>query len=449
VFKSKWHTVVLAVVVISAVFALAPSCAPARSQAQPLAPDQMLLHYVNAPDSTYKWEKGPVGEAAGVKTYDILLTSQTWRDTKWQHLLRIYAPADTQYPGWMTLFIVGGSGAPEPGRHGEDDLLGATFARAMRAPVAMLSLVPNQPLFGNLVEDQIISHTFRQYIRDGDPTWPLLFPMTKSALRAMDALQAYAKQELGRDIGNFMVMGASKRGWTTWLSAVADPKRVKIIAPMVIDTLDFQAQFAYEKKLWGHYTEEIVDYTSKGLTEVFNEPRGRAVWDSVDPYTFRKKLTLPKLLVLGSNDPYWPTGALNIYWNGLVGPKYILYAPNSGHGLDDRERVFKTVGAFFRTEAAHRAMPKITWDAKQRGSALTMTITAAQATGARAWVVESDDLDFRPHKWSSVPMTGKDGVFTVTVRRPEGKNIAAYGEADFEADGQPYTLSTQMTIVKK
>jgi PhoPQ-activated pathogenicity-related protein len=433
----------------AAILVLSVVGSSAAAPPKALAPDQMLLSYVKAPDTSFKWEKGPVAQLEGVTTYDIVLTSQTWRGITWQHLLRIYRPPDAKYPGWMTLFIVGGSGKPKPGEHGGDDMLGVVFAKAMQAPVAVLSQVPNQPLFGNLVEDQIISYTFQQFIKDGDPTWPLLFPMTKSAVRAMDALQAYAKQEWQQDIARFMVMGASKRGWTTWLTAVADPERVKAIAPMVIDTLNFPAQFPYEKQLWGHYSEEVTDYTSKGLTEVFNNPRGRAVWESVDPYTFRKQLTLPKLIVLGANDPYWPTGALNLYWDGLVGPKDILYAPNSGHGLDDRQRVFNAVSAFFRSEAAGRPMPEMSWSSKEKDGALALTITAPAAKGAQAWVVESDNLDFRPHTWKSTPMTGSGGVFTITVQRPADKNIAVYGEADFEADGSPYTLSTQMTIVKK
>jgi len=443
--NSRMRMTALAVAAVLALSVVGSCAAPPKA----LAPDQMLLTYVKAPDTSFKWEKGPVAQVQDMTTYDIVLTSQTWRGITWQHLLRIYRPPDVKYPGWMTLFIVGGSGKPKPGEHGGDDMLGVVFAKAMRAPVAMLTLVPNQPLFGSLVEDQIISYTFQQFIKDGDPTWPLLFPMTKSAVRAMDALQAYAKQEWHQDIAKFVVMGASKRGWTTWLSAVADPKRVKAIAPMVIDTLNFPAQFAYEKKLWGGYSEEITDYTSKGLTEVSNDPRGRAVWESVDPYTFRKRLTLPKLMVLGANDPYWPTGALNVYWDGLVGPKDVLYAPNSGHGLDDRQRVINTIGAFFRSAAAGRPMPKMSWSTKEKGAALTLTITAPQAKAARAWVVESANLDFRPHTWKSTPMTRGAGAFSVTVQRAADKNIAVYGEADFEADGSPYTLCTQMAIARK
>ena len=448
-FKFRTHGVLAAALVILASVAALGGCAAAPAQA--VAPDQMLMQYVNAPDPAYKWEKGPVRDVAGItiSDIDIVLTSQVWRGITWQHLLRIYTPADVKHPGWMTLLIAGGSGKPEPGQQKGDDQLGVIFANAMQAPVAVLTLVPNQPLFGGMTEDAIISYTYQQYIKDGDPTWPLLFPMTKSAVRALDTLQAYAKQEWQQNIDSFMVMGASKRGWTTWLTAVADPKRVKAIAPMVIDTLNFAAQFPYALELWGRYSEQVTDYTDKGLTEVFDQPRGKAVWEAVDPYTFRQRLTLPKLMVLGANDPYWPTGALNLYWDGLVGPKYILYAPNSGHGLDDRQRVFNTISAFFRTEAGGQSMPSMSWQGKQADGALTLTVTAPAAKDARAWVVESDNLDFRPHQWKSVPMQRRDDVFTLTIERPQDKNIAVYGEADFEAQGQPYTLSTQTYIVRK
>src|SRR6185295_17598364 len=55
--------------------------------------------------------------------------------------------------------------------------------------------------------------------------------------------------------------------------------------------------------------------------------------------------TLPKLLILGTNDRYWAQDALNLYWDGLKGPKWVLYTPNSGHGLEDRERVFRSEAA--------------------------------------------------------------------------------------------------------
>jgi len=422
--------------------------APQPAAAMPA--ERMLFNYVNAPDPAFKWEKGPVSQIGTASLSDILLTSQTWRGITWQHLLRIVKPAQVKRSGWMALFIGGGSGKPQPGKKSGEDALTAAFAEAMQVPVAELSHIPNQPLFGGMTEDQIISYTFQEYLKDGDPTWPLLFPMTKSAVRAMDALQQYVKQEWGEDIQNFIVFGGSKRGWTTWLTAAVDGgKRVKAIAPAVIDVLNMTEQFKHQLEMWGTYSEQIIDYSSKGLLENVTSPRARMLWTAVDPYTYRERTTMPKLLLLGTNDPYWTTDALNLYWDGLLGPKYVLYDPNSGHGLDDMQRVVNTLGAFARTLVAGGETPNLSWDREIKGDTLTLTIRAPEAKGARAWVAESDNLDFRPQRWQSRDINGANGVFTITIQRPQGKNLAAFGEADFTADGKPYTLSTQNAILKK
>lgn len=408
-------------------------------------PGEWLGRYVNTPDAAYKWEQGPVQQLDFGTVTDLVETTQVWHGITWRHLVRVITPKEVAYPGWMLLFITGGEGEPSPAKQQEDDGIGLAFARAMRAPVAILYTVPNQPLFGNLVEDAIISLTYENYIKDGDITWPLLFPMAKSAVRTMDTIQAWAKRA-GRPINNFIVTGASKRGWTTWMTACTGDKRVKAIAPMVIDTVNFPAQFELSLVEWGKYSEQVVDYSEKGILNT-NSQRSKDVWASVDPYTFRRQLTLPKLMILGANDPYWPTGALNMYWDGLVGPKYVIYAPNSGHGLDDRQRVFNTIGAYFRTIAGGGTMPQMSWTRKIDNGQLTLTITAPAATGARAWVVKAANTDFRPQKWESAPMTGANGTYTFTITKPADQNVAVFGEADFSQGGQPFTLSTQQAIL--
>ena len=266
-------------------------------------------------------------------TYDIDLTSQVWQGITWKHALTVFVPLnDIEHKDTVLLFIMGGSTGGKPGD--DDRAMGRKLATAAQMPVAFLNQVPNQPLLGDRKEDDLISETFLRYLDTKDATWPLLFPMVKSAVRAMDALQELGLEKHDQKIERFVVTGGSKRGWTTWLSAVAD-KRVAGIAPIVIDTLNFRPQMKHQKETWGRYSEQIADYTLKGLVEVMEKQPEVPLWRWVDPYTYRSQLTLPKLIINGTNDRYWVIDAMNLYWDDLVGEKHVLYVPNAGHGLDD------------------------------------------------------------------------------------------------------------------
>ena len=85
----------------------------------------------------------------------------------------------------------------------------AELARRNSAVTVLLHQVPNQPLYDGLTEDALISYTLNEYKKDGDYSWPLLFPMTKSAIRALDVVQAFSSEQLGREISRFVVSGAS------------------------------------------------------------------------------------------------------------------------------------------------------------------------------------------------------------------------------------------------
>ncbi len=426
--------------------ALAATAAPAE-----LPADQMMLSYVNAPDPTFKWEKGPV-TSGPVTVTDILLTSQTWHGITWKHLLRVFKPAVVKHPDWLVMYITGGDGEPAIGKPQGEDMIGNLLSVRMQAPFAILYNVPNQPLFGGYVEDGMTTITFQKYLETGDPTWPAHFAMAKSAVKALDALAAFSKQEWGQQVDKFMLFGGSKRGWTTWLAAICDPGRVKAIAPAVIDTLNFPKQFEHQKEMFGHMSEAVKDFTDKGLTEILDTPRGAKLWASIDPYTFRAKLTMPKLIINAGMDPFWTTDALNLYWDDLVGPKAVLYGPNSSHNLatDLMGKVMPTLTAFFQLVSTGQPLPAMSWERKVgTDGAVTLVIKAPTASGARAWVAESETLDMRFVPRKPVEMTGANGVFTVTVPRPPGKNLAVFGEADFKAGDTAYTLSTQPVISRK
>ena len=242
--------------------------------------------------------------------------------------------------------------------------------------------------------------------------------MTKAAVRAMDALQEMSQQEWENPIETFVIGGASKRGWTTWFTGQVD-ERVIGIAPMVYDNLNLAAQMRHQIHQWGAYSPQIDDYTSKGLPDFIGSEAGRRLAEMVDPYTYRDRATMPKLIVAGTNDPYWPLGAANDYFADLVGPKYLLYAPNSGHGLDDRVRVIQGVAAFAAWRVVRYSSRSCSGASKRRGR--YRRIVAHSEPGPERvllWTARSDTGDFRPSKWVSEELEAQRRQVRVHVRPP-------------------------------
>ena len=403
-----------------------------------------LLEYVAKPDPEYTWSKAGEQMMGATKVTDLAMTSQVWQGIPWKHTIRIFSPPDIKYPDAALLLITGGN----PGK--EDVALGTVISQAIQAPIAILFNLPNQPLYGGKTEDALIAYTFTKYLETGDDTWPLLLPMAKSAVRAMDALQAFAKQEWKRELTTFVVTGASKRGWTTWLTGAVDQKRVKGIAPMVIDTLNMPAQMPHQLETWGSYSQEISDYTERGLQALLGAEEGKTLVKIVDPYSYRDRITMPKLIINGANDAYWVIDALNFYWDDLVGPKWVLYVPNSGHSLGDRTRLISSLSAFFRSVAAGESLPRMSWRYGTDDGKLTLTITAdPKPTAARVWVNKSDDMDFRDNRWELAPMSEQGEAFVGVIEKPADKNLAMFGEAEFSAGGRSFTLSTQVRVVPR
>jgi len=394
-------------------------------------------------ESVYGWTAGVQRDlTATVTSVELELTSQKWQDIVWKHRLYVLAPKNLTNPE-TALLVITGSGRAEVER-----MLGAGIASVSGSPVAILCDVPNQPLFDNLEEDALIAYTFAKYLETRDKRWPLLLPMRESAVRAMDALQEFARKEWKKEIKKFVVTGASKRGWTTWLTAASD-KRVAAIAPMVYDNLNLAAQMARQKEAFGDYSEMIEDYTALGLPDLVASPEGQEIAALVDPYAFRERLTMPKLIIIGSNDPYWPLDASNLYWDELMGEKYILRVPNKGHDVGDVERLVNAQLSFFLHASGRLAYPKLEWaySASQQGTRLTLT-SDLPPEAVRVWLASAPTLDFRKATWSAQPMVREGKGWTYTLQAPESGYAAMFAEAVYPyLDNRRFYLSTQVKII--
>ena len=414
-----------------------------------------LAEYVAKPDSSYKWVKRQERELGGVKFVELTLTSQTWKTGPWKHQLFVIRPAELPETSHALILISGGAWKDEleaPPKDG-DSLPGeapvlAQAVKMLKVPVALLCQVPNQPIMGGLTEDEAISQSFVEFLNTGDLEWPLLLPMTKSAVKAMDAVQEFAKQEWKADIKSFTVTGASKRGWTTWLTGAVDP-RATAIAPIVIDTLNMQAQMPHQLKSWGKYSEQIEDYTRRGIQQQAGTPRGVQLNGIVDPYHYRAELTQPKLLIMGTNDRYWTLDALNLYWPDLQGEKRILYVPNNGHGVNDFARILGSIGALHKQAAGELELPRLTWEFKDGPEQVTLAINSDKPPHkVDIWSATAATRDFRDSKWTSQPATLVDGEYRFDYKTPTEGFAAFFGEAVYRDGAAPYFFSTNLRIIE-
>lgn len=354
------------------------------------------------------------------------MTSQSWMGREWLHTVTLFIPEGSETSDTAAVYVTGG----EP--NDADASEAVEIAQRSGRPVALLYHIPNQPIFDRR-EDDLIAHTFEQFIDTGDTNWPLLYPMTRATIRCLDLLEGFD----GMNLKRFVVMGASKRGWTTWLAAATGDPRIVGIAPMVIDNLNFPAQMEHQVQSWGGYSEQIQDYTSRELQEEMDTGRGAELVTMMDPINYVDQIRCPILIVNGANDRYWTVDALSLYWDLLPEPKHCLIVPNAGHLLGDKVKMIESLGAFV-SACAHRAtLPEVSARHYESGFDMRIDPVATITT----WVAVSDSLDFRDSEWQELPMGAPIKVGE--------KNWAVMLEARFEGSTGEFSLSTPVRVFGK
>lgn len=328
-----------------------------------------LDRYVRAPDDSYKYELKESQPIQGGTYHAIRMTSQTWLTEDevdqpvWWHWLNLYVP-EKPASNVALLVISGGNTKSETPRPADSTLV--KVALATGNVVAELRMVPNQPLVFHKdgeerSEDNLVAYCWDQYLRTGKSEWLPRLPMTKSAVRAMDTVTDFlAKPDNGGiAIEKFTVAGASKRGWTTWTTAAVDD-RVTAIAPIVIDVLNAAPSFEHHFACYGTYSSAVKEYVRHGIMNWQGTPEYAKLLSTVEPYSYRERLTLPKLLINSTGDQFFLPDSHRFYFDNLEGPRYMRYVPNTDHSLKGSDAV-ETLAAWQHVIASGLPLPIFDW----------------------------------------------------------------------------------------
>ncbi|MDW8122639.1 MAG: PhoPQ-activated protein PqaA family protein, partial [Armatimonadota bacterium] len=149
-------------------------------------------------------------------------------------------------------------------------------------------------------------------------------------------------------------------------------------------------------------------------------------------------------------DRYWTLEATNFYFDDLPSPKYILYVPNSGHGLEDRQRVIQTLVGFFNGVVGRSALPRVEWSWEETDDGKRLVVEAAPApVKALIWTSEATTKDFRESRWSSAELPLANGRGSFLLQPAEKGFRAAFAELFFQMGKMTYSFSTQVQVVGK
>lgn len=412
-----------------------------------------IKDYVGQRELVTKWEiihHKPYGN--GYHGLLLELTSQKWQNIVLKHKLRLVVPEKNKNSNKKTLLIIGGTYKPDKERNDKAERYGVDLVKKINAPVAMLYDVPYQPLFGGLTEDRLLAETFERYRKTKDENWPIIFPMVKSAVKAIDCLEVLLDEKFKIKQQGVVVTGPSKRGWTSWFMPVVD-KRVLAIAPVVYDNLNIPKQLQYQLDMWGSYSKSISAYTNKNLPQKLKnkDPDLQKLVKMIDPYTYKEELKVPKLLVNGTNDSFWTLGAMRHYIDDLPGDTFLYYAPNAGHGLKEgRESTISTVASFFRYIDGQIDFPEIKASFQKNGARVKVRLrTEGDPWDVMLMRAVSDTNDFRKSKWVPLAMNEKGRFYEQRLNVPKGKSMALFCQVVYESDGLEFLRSSRIHIISK
>jgi PhoPQ-activated pathogenicity-related protein len=376
--------------------------------------------------------------------------SQRWRSpwevdrTEWRHWLTIVVPSQVRHRTALLWIGGGDNGDSAPARAAERSV---RLALRTGSVVADLGMVPNQPLhFADSQqeprhEDDLIAYSRIKYIVTGDEEWLVRLPMVKSGVRAMDAVQQYLRSAEGGGvpIDRFVVAGGSKRGWTTWLVGMVDP-RVEAIVPVVIDALNSEAITRHHYEAYGFFSPALQDYVRHGL---YPHLLGSDALDRIltieDPYRYRDRerlRSIPKFLVNAAGDQFFLPDNARFYYHDLGGEKHLRYVPNAKHDLQDSDAQ-DSILAFYRAVLEQRERPRFEWRTPDDES---IVVTAGEgdrprevllwrATNPRA---RDFRLDVIGKAWTSEPLSESEpGVWRASVAAPASGFTAFFVELTY------------------
>jgi PhoPQ-activated pathogenicity-related protein len=186
----------------------------------------------------------------------------------------------------------------------------------------------------------------------------------------------------------------------------------------------------------------VKDYEDKGIMDWTGTKRYRQLLEIVEPFSYRDRLTLPKLMINSAGDQFFLPDSSQFYFDDLKGQKYLRYVPNTDHSLRRSDAPMSLV-AFYDSVLNGNKRPEFSWKFEKDGS--IQVKTKDQPSEVLLWQATNPEArDFRLEKigpaYTSTKLTDEGGgTYVAKVAKPVKGFTAYFVEMTFPS-GAKYPL---------
>jgi PhoPQ-activated pathogenicity-related protein len=161
----------------------------------------------------------------------------------------------------------------------------------------------------------------------------------------------------------------------------------------VIDLLNLKKSMQNHFCAYGSLSPALTDYVDIGLGDKVNTQGFEQLLSLIEPFSYRDRLTMPKLIVNATGDDFFTPDSSRFYFDQLLGPKYLRYVPNANHYLTGSDAM-GTVATFYAALATKHPLAECKWKLSEE-NVLTISFNK-RPKGAKLWTAHApSSRDFR------------------------------------------------------
>ena len=220
----------------------------------------------------------------------------------------------------------------------------------------------------------------------------------------------------------------------------------------MIDLLNVEPSFIHHFRAYGAYSDAVKDYVEQGVMDWVGTPQFHALMKIEEPYQYRERLTMPKLMVYASGDQFFLPDSSQFYFDKLKGENHLRYEPNADHSLDKTDAL-ENVQAFYASVVKGTPRPEFTWTFEKDGAIKVVSkerpeaVTLWQATNPEARNFRLDVIG--PTAYQSTVLTPSGpNTWVGRVPAPAKGWTAFFVELTFPSGGKyPFKFTTAVRVL--